>query len=1685
MVPRSWRRARKWQVLRDALDSRRPRRLAGKSIVFEHLETRLTPSASFLAVAAGDATSNDAILWTRAQDSSTTAGVPLDALVSTDPSLSSGLFYSGTTDPTQDYTIHVDATGLQSGTRYYYKFVATDGTLSQEGTFTTAPNPTADIAVHFGFSGDADGLMRPYDSTSNVTAPGVPSFANQQFNYFVWLGDTIYETASGSPSIDNVSPAVPSSSVPANLTGAGLTAMEAAYWAKYRQQLQPVNTGPYPGLGDNTAGLNGFFDSTGHYTLLDNHELGNKQLINGGAPAGSNPVGIGVDPTNPAFDVNTTGTYINQSPAFKALVQAYTDYQPIRVQTVNAPGDPRSNGTQQLYFSQQWGANSAFFNLDDRSYRDIRLKTASGADDTGVRADNPGRTMLGDTQLSWIEQGLLAAQNNGTTWKFVAVSSPIDQTGPIGGSFTINNSGDPNTTQPGYTNTESDGGKSWIGGYRFERNELLKFIADNHINHVVFLTTDDHQVRINELGYFTQFDANGTPIQSSYTRVPGAFQVLVGPLGATGPDGITDHSIANIQALAQSFSSQQQALGIDPIGLDPNFPGLTNVSREGDPSANANRSPFDFYSPDTFNYADFKLDPSGQNLTVTIYGINSYATNTFPQPNANNPVRQILQFTITTGGVQGQGNHLNLTEGSPFTGPVATFTDPHTTFQPGNLLVSSSIYGGSAGTVTVGQPLPGAGGLTAIANGSYPNVFNNDTVDGSFGVSSPVFLEQLTPSGTLVGNPINVTSALGNTLSTSFSSKSELALNLSSDGSAVTFMAYDSPTNALDVSNSNTPGVIDPTNLDGLPPVNNPATPRAVVQIDANGNLEVTPVNSYSGNNGRAAILGSNGVYYMSGNAGNGGFTIPGSITTNGTTTVTLNPPAGSFTTTAILVTGDLITGKFIPAGATVASIIDSTHFTISAPATGSGTDAKAKIVQSGTTLGQLSDNTGVQMVTPGDGPNTTVVGQVNGTFGSSTGYQRGFSITNTNPLTGQPYSPTPDKTGKDDNFRGLTIFNNTLYVTKGSGGNGIDTVYQVGTAGSLPTLADAGTTPITVLPGFPTGLAANITPGANEFFPFGIWFANSTTLYVADEGSGNNTPTDNPMNDPNAGLQKWSLVNGVWHLDYTVQAGLNLGVQYSVANGPNGEVYPTNLDPATDGLRNVTGKVNPDGTVTLYAVTSTVSASGDQGADPNKLVAITDTLADTTAPSGETFTTLKTAGYGEVLRGVSFTPNPTLDHYTATINWGDGSPTTTGMVSLSGGTFSVSGNHTYAEEGFHPITTTITHNGISTQVMGSATVTDADLSATGQDIAGLEGASTLTVTVAKFTDLGGAESKSDYSATINWGGLGTGSTIGTIVSNPDGSFSVQGSFTYAKEGVYPVSVHIVHENGITADTTSTATIKDNLGILLLDSSGSGALTASGKGTVNVTSGGAIVVDSTSSQAAIASGQSSVSAADIDASGTTATGQAAFVGPIDTNESPVADPLAGLTPPPVPTTVRSAHTLNVNSSTTLLPGLYIGGINISGKVNVVLAPGVYYLQGGGFTVSGQATVSDLGQGVLLYNAPTTSSDGITLDGQSSVNLSGLSAAQVSSLGLAAGYKGLAIFQDRSSTAPLTLSGHASLSVIGSVYAASATVTLSGGDLSLSGSSAEQFGAHLIAADLAVSGNGSVSVDASDNNLQLL
>jgi hypothetical protein len=511
-------------------------------------------------------------------------------------------------------------------------------------------------------------------------------------------------------------------------------------------------------------------------------------------------------------------------------------------------------------------------------------------------------------------------------------------------------------------------------------------------------------------------------------------------------------------------------------------------------------------------------------------------------------------------------------------------------FLPNNLVVSRVVYDNNPNNVMVGEQLPPncapANCVTATDNGTYPYVWNNALVDGSFGITAKIILDQQTPSGSLL-NSLEVPNSSQNGVPPtkdqmvgSFSSKSEVALNLSTDGQYLTFMGYLAPIDALDVSNSNTPGVIDPTN-----PVPG-ANYRVVAQLDQKGKFRFTESNAYSGNNGRAAILNDSdrtNVLYTAGNAGNGG-----------------NPQPD---------------GIIIGAGAQILT-----------------PQIKALVAQR-----------------PGD---PTPVGS--------------FNITQ--------LGDKPDKIGKDTNFRGLRIFNNVLYYTKGSGGNGVNTVYFVDTSGfgvngtplacptgsgvpavsvSLPTeplaydpsvLQTKGVTPynMCILNGFPTALQSTKTS-----FPFGIWFADADTLYVADEGNGTNTFDSKKgiytaaAAQTTAGLQKWIFDGTTWKLAYTLAAGLDLGVPYTVKGYPTGNNSATGKpwSPATDGLRNITGRNNGDGTATIWAVTSTVSGNGDQGADPNKLVVITDTLANTTLPSTGGFSTVRTAGFGEVLRGVSFTP--------------------------------------------------------------------------------------------------------------------------------------------------------------------------------------------------------------------------------------------------------------------------------------------------------------------------------------------------------------------------------------------------------------------------------------------------------------
>ncbi|HVC96995.1 MAG TPA: DUF4214 domain-containing protein [Pirellulales bacterium] len=169
--------------------------------------------------------------------------------------------------------------------------------------------------------------------------------------------------------------------------------------------------------------------------------------------------------------------------------------------------------------------------------------------------------------------------------------------------------------------------------------------------------------------------------------------------------------------------------------------------------------------------------------------------------------------------------------------------------------------------------------------------------------------------------------------------------------------------------------------------------------------------------------------------------------------------------------------------------------------------------------------------------------------------------------------------------------------------------------------------------------------------------------------------------------------------------------------------------------------------------------------------------------------------------------PNGTgaLATYSATVDWGDGSSTTSGTVNGpdANGVFSVTGRHTYAEESVSAETiSVIVHRALSADATVSDTVnvTDAALSVSGTTLSAQVN-SALTGTLATFTDTGGAEPLADYSATVDWGD-GSGTTAGTI-TGPDanGVFTITSSHSYTAAGNPAITI-TVHHDAVTPDAT-------------------------------------------------------------------------------------------------------------------------------------------------------------------------------------------------------------------------------------------------------------------------------------------
>jgi alkaline phosphatase D len=167
--------------------------------------------------------------------------------------------------------------------------------------------------------------------------------------------------------------------------------------------------------------------------------------------------------------------------------RAFLDYMPIRFD----PGDP-----ERIYRAFNYGPLLDVIMLDERSYRGPnspnRQPTAS--EETAF---------LGAAQLAWVKQRLLQSR---ATWKVIASDMPIGV-----------------VVKDGPTNFEAfANGPGPALGRELELADLLRFIKQNKIKNLVWITTDVHYCAAH---YYD-------PAKAQFTDFTPFWEFIAGPLNA-------------------------------------------------------------------------------------------------------------------------------------------------------------------------------------------------------------------------------------------------------------------------------------------------------------------------------------------------------------------------------------------------------------------------------------------------------------------------------------------------------------------------------------------------------------------------------------------------------------------------------------------------------------------------------------------------------------------------------------------------------------------------------------------------------------------------------------------------------------------------------------------------------------------------------------------------------------------------------------------------------------------------------------------------------------------------------------------------------------------------------------------------------------------------------------------------
>lgn len=521
------------------------------------------------SVASGDTSQDSTILWAR---SLVLGYVTFE--YATDPDFNNivGTVDAEVTDTTLPVKVEIE--NLAAGTDYYYRVTDAAGD-TEIGEFTTSTEVGTYNGLRFGVAGDWRGELAPYLAADNVP--------EQDLEFFVEHGDTIYA--------DDGSDAV--------LNPDGTQKEQVETIEEYRAKHSEVYSNR---LGSNT--LADLRSSTTILATIDDHEVTND--FSGGANAA----------TDDRFP--ETEGLINDTQLFETGLQAFQEYNPLRDEFYGETGDDVTAGERKLYRYNTYGSDAATFVLDTRSFRDEGLTPPadiSNPEEIGrvlTESITLDRTLLGAAQLEDLKQDLIAADEAGSTWKFVMIPEPIQNLFPG-------------------INVDS------YEGYMKERAELLSFIEENNIENVVFVAADVHMTSVNNLTY--QTEPFGEQIATNVWEIT---------TGAIAYDPPTGEFLANLftadnpelQALYDSLPISPDSdnlpndkddfvkqaindnlltpLGFDPIGLDNNLPQAGGL-------IDAQLLQGDYYVGHSYSWTEFDIDAETQQLKVITYGVEGYS----------------------------------------------------------------------------------------------------------------------------------------------------------------------------------------------------------------------------------------------------------------------------------------------------------------------------------------------------------------------------------------------------------------------------------------------------------------------------------------------------------------------------------------------------------------------------------------------------------------------------------------------------------------------------------------------------------------------------------------------------------------------------------------------------------------------------------------------------------------------------------------------------------------------------------------------------------------------------------------------------------------------------------------------------------------------------------------------------